>query len=290
MNGHRNRNDRIDGARARGVALRCMVAVLALLAPAPVLAVSVNPTILFLDSRTRTGTLTLTNNGLRAEEIDLSFSFGMAVSDENGTVRIVFPDSVGSMEPSAVSFLRAFPRRFRLEPGQTQVVRVLAQPPEGLPAGEYWARVMVGSEGGQPPVEQRTGDVTMQVKVRTVVAVGLYYRQGQTETSLEVESARATTDADAAHLFMQLHRGGNAAYLGRVKAAVVDASGTEVARYETELTVQHDLLWRVDVPLPDGVAVGPGYRIRYEIETVRPGIPNGLIGGNTVRGSAEIGG
>ena len=139
--------------------------------PVDAAAVSVYPTAVFIDSRTRTATLTLTNDGLRAEEIDISFAFGIPMADPFGVVRVMFLDSVPAGMPSLVPYIRAFPQRMRLEPGQTQIVRLLVQPPAGLPAGEYWGRVMVASVGGQAPVEQRQGDITMQINIRTVIAI-----------------------------------------------------------------------------------------------------------------------
>jgi hypothetical protein len=242
----------------------------------------------FIDSRTRTATLTLSNTGLRAEEIEIDFSFGLPIADELGSVRVIFLDSAGLEQRSIVDYVRAFPRRMRLEPGQTQVVRLLVQPPEGLPDGEYWGRVMVASVGGQPPVQQQQGNVTMEITVRTVIAVGLYYRHGQAETSLAVDSARATHADGLASLYLHMDRGGNAAFLGRVVAEVVDASGDVVAEHIEQIAVHDDMLWRVDVPLPEGSEPGSAYRVRYTIESVREGAGEGLLIIDPVRGTVAL--
>ena len=286
MNGSKwiGRGPRGIGGRALGA----LLLVAALLVPAAVHAVTVWPTTVFIDSRTRTATLTLSNTGLRPEEIEIDFSFGVPIADELGSVRVVFLDSTGIAQRSIVDYVRAFPRRMRLEPGQTQVVRLLVQPPEGLPDGEYWGRVMVASVGGQPPIQQQQGNVTMEITVRTVIAVGLYYRQGQTETSLAVDSARATLGEGLASLYLHMDRGGNAAFLGRVVAEVVDASGTVVAEHIEQLAVHDDMLWRIDVPLPEGVAPVAGYSIRYTIEAVREGAGEGLLPIDPVRGSVPF--
>jgi P pilus assembly chaperone PapD len=135
----------------------------------PAAAVSVSPIALYLDQATRTGTLTLYNPGALAEEVEIGFAFGYPVSDSAGNVSVPLFDTSPAGEPSAVEWMRAFPRRLRLEPGQRQVVRVMAQPPAGLANGEYWARVLVRSRGGQPPIEQTQGAVTLQLNVETVV-------------------------------------------------------------------------------------------------------------------------
>ena len=252
-------------------------------------AVSVYPTAVFIDSRTRTATLTLTNDGLRAEEIEIGFAFGIPLADEFGLVRVTFLDSVSSTVPSLVPYIRAFPQRMRLEPGQTQVVRLLVQPPQGLADGEYWGRVMVASTGGQAPVEQRQGDITMQINIRTVIAIGVYYRSGQVETSLAVDEARASLEEGRAQLFLSLDRGGNAAMIGRVVAELVDPQGAVVAEYTEPISVHQDMLWRVDVPLPaDMPAPGPGYSVRYLIEARRDDVDGQLLRIDPIRGVVPI--
>ena len=269
---------------------RTLLLVAGLLVPAAAHAVTVWPTTVFIDSRTRTATLTLSNTGLRPEEIEIDFSFGLPVADELGSVRVVFLDSAGLPQRSIVDYVRAFPRRMRLEPGQTQIVRLLVQPPEGLPDGEYWGRVMVASVGGQPPIQQQTGNVTMEITVRTVIAVGLYYRHGQAETSIAVDSSRATGAEGIASLYLHMNRGGNAAFLGRVVAELVDASGDVVAEHIEQIAVHEDMLWRVDIPLADGLVPGAGYSVRYTIESVREGAGEGLLLVDPVRGTVPIGG
>lgn len=257
--------------------------------PAVAAAVSVYPTSVFIDSRTRTATLTLTNDGLRAEEIDISFAFGIPLADAFGAVRVSFLDSVPSTMPSLVPYIRAFPQRMRLEPGQTQIVRLLVQPPAGLPAGEYWGRVMVASVGGQAPVEQRQGDITMQINIRTVIAIGVYYRTGQVETTLAVDSARAELAENRAQLFLSLDRGGNAAMLGRVVAEVLDPQGAVVTTHTEAIAVHQDMLWRIDVPLPaDMPAPGPGYSVRYLIEARRDDMDLDLVPIDPIRGTVPL--
>ena len=281
-------SERRQSAGATGRLFRVFLVLAALLVPASAHAVTVWPTTVFIDSRTRTATLTLSNTGLRPEEIEIDFSFGVPIADELGSVRVVFLDSAGLGQRSIVDYVRAFPRRMRLEPGQTQIVRLLVQPPEGLPDGEYWGRVMVASVGGQPPIQQQQGNVTMEITVRTVIAVGLYYRQGQTETSLAVDSARAARGEGIAQLYLHMNRGGNAAFLGRVVSEVVDASGAVVAEHVEQLAVHEDMLWRIDIPLPEGITPGPGHSIRYRVEAIREGAGEGLLPIDPVRGTVAI--
>src|SRR3954467_8469426 len=184
------------------------------IAPAAARAVTVSPNALFIDSRTRSGVLTLYNPGTTAEEIEITFAFGYPRSDLAGSIAVALADSAPPGEPSVLGFVRAFPRRLRLEPGQRQTVRILMQPPAGLPEGEYWGRVLVRSRGGRPPVEQQQGGIHMQIDLETVIVGAVNYRNGAMHTGVAVDSAsvKPTARGDSVHVVADLTRQGNAAY------------------------------------------------------------------------------
>lgn len=235
-------------------------------------AVSVSPVALYIDDRTRTGALTLYNPGTRPEEIRLEFGFGYPVSDEEGNITVPVVAEAPEGEPSALPWLRAFPSRLILEPGQRQVVRVMVQPPAELPDGEYWARVLVRSRGGQPPIEEQRGGVAVQIDVETVVVVALSYRNGEVSTGIEVAEAAATLSGDTVSATIDLHRTGNAAFLGRMRAEVLDEQGRTLAAHEEVLAVYRDMLRRFSVGVPQGSVA---HRVRFTIDTQRDDLPPG---------------
>jgi hypothetical protein len=147
--------------------------------------------------------------------VEVSFAFGYPVSDSAGTINVELRDSAAAGEPSIVPWLRAFPRRLVLQPGQRQVLRVLVQPPADLAEGEYWGRVLVRARGGQPPIEQTNGDVRVQLNVETVIATALMFRKGAVETGITVSDARAEATPEGVQLTVDVARQGTAAYLGR---------------------------------------------------------------------------
>ncbi len=253
-------------------------ALLLLAATAPALhAVTVSPSALYIDHRTRSGVLTLVNTGTRAEEIEIAFAFGYPRADSLGIVAVQLLDSVPAGEPSAVAWLRAFPRRIRLEPGQRQAVRVLVQPPAGLAPGEYWARILVRSRGAQPPIEERQGEIRLQVEVETVIATALSYRNGAVSTGLDASPVNAVPADTLVHLTMDLARTGNAAYLGRLRAELVSPTGDVVARSEEDIAVYREMRRRFDIVLPPRLRGKPlaGYTVRYAFDTEREDLPPG---------------
>jgi hypothetical protein len=245
----------------------------ALLALSPGLAhaVTVSPNALFIDSRTRSGVLTLYNPGSTAEEIEITFAFGYPRSDAMGLVSVVLSDSAPASDPSVLGFVRAFPRRLRLEPGQRQTVRILMQPMAGLPEGEYWGRVLIHSRGGRPPVEQQQGGIRMQIELETVIVGAVNYRNGPVKTGLAVDSARASVAGDSVRVVTDVQRKGNAAYLGHMKIELVAADGRVLGTEEEDIAVYRSLRKVVAIAVPAGTSM-QGATIRYHFSSERPDI------------------
>lgn len=259
-------------ARTRGRRVLALVAAMVALSTLRAAAVSVGPVAVYIDHRTRQGTLTLYNPGDRPEEISIDFGFGYPVSDEAGNVSVPITMESPPGEPSAVGWLRAFPRRLVLEPGQKQVVRVIAEPPPGLAPGEYWARALVRSRGGQAPIEERQGDVNLQIDVETIVVTAVSYRNGAVNTGIEVDDASVWIDGDEVHALVDLRRQGNAAYLGRMLVEVLGVDGEVLGSQEESLAVYRELRSGTSV-ISERAASARA--VRFTFDTQRSDLPFG---------------
>jgi hypothetical protein len=237
-------------------------------------AVSVSPTALYIDSRTRSGVLTLFNSGTLPEEITVDFAYGYPQSDSAGNVAVATTKEPGPGEPSAMAWMRAFPRRLLLQPGQRQIVRVLVEPPADLPDGEYWARVLISSRGGQPPIEQTQGDVRLQLNVQTTLVMAANYRKGDLHTGATVTAASAHRTADGVQMQIDLSRTGNAAFLGHMRADLLDAGGNVLATMYDDLAVYRTMRRRLTFPAPPAGASGP-FSVRIHVDTEREDLPPG---------------
>ncbi len=236
-------------------------------------AVSVSPTALYIDSRTRTGVLTLHNPGTLPEEITIDFAFGYPRTDSAGTLSVVVTREPAQGEPSALGWMRAFPRRLVLQPGQRQVVRVMVEPPPDIADGEYWARIMITSRGGQPPIEETRGDLRLQLDVETTLVMAANYRKGAVTTGVQVAASRAWTAPEGVYLELDLERTGNAAFLGRMRADLVDARGEVVGTVWDDLAVYRAVRRRHLIAAPAGVQ-GP-LAVQVTVNTEREDLPVG---------------
>lgn len=251
-------------------------------------AVTVSPTAVYITSRNPSALLTLINTGTRPEEIELAIGFGYPISDTAGVLRVDIVDSGKAGDPSLTSFLRVFPRRLVLQPGQRQVVRVMVAMPASAADGEYWGRVLVKSRGGEPPIEQSQGSVRMQLSLETTFATAVFFHKGDVKTGISIPAVEARRMGDSVQFTIDLERKNNGAFLGRVRAELVNASGATVAEVEDVAAVYRTLrrrfVLRTGSPLPAGA-----YTVRYLVDTERPDLPSqGPIRAEAVRGTVGV--
>lgn len=275
--------------RLRRIGARALLAALLLVAGSSVArAVTVSPTALYISSRNPSGLLTLINSSSRPEEIEIGFGFGYAGFDTSAAIRVTIADSAASTEPAATAWLRAFPRRLLLQPGQRQVVRITVVAPPGLSDGEYWGRVLIKSRGGEPPIEQSQGQVRMQLNVETTFATAVFFQKGSLSTGVHVDAATAVRVKDGVQFTMDLTRTGTAAFLGRVHAEVVDAKGDVWASDEDVTAVYRRLRRRFVLKGTTPMPAGP-LSVRWVVDTDRPDLPAvGPVHGEAVTGLVPV--
>ena len=264
-----------------------LTAAAALLLPAIIEAVYVSPTAVFMDERSGAAQVTIGNSGDSPEEATVELRFGFPDADSAGTPYIRFVDDPGTTFPSAADWIRAFPQRVRLEPHSQQVVRLLARPPENLPDGEYWSRMIVAGRGASLVVTGADSGVHAGVNLEIRLVTSVTYRKGKVSTGVAVRDLTAEVEGDSLTLWAHLDRKGNAAYLGTADVELATAGGAMVHRWSSALSVYTPMRRRFSFKL-DSLASGD-YRVRLRIRADRPDLPaNRVLPAPTVADSVAV--
>jgi P pilus assembly chaperone PapD len=250
--------------------------------------VLVAPTVVFLSDKNRTARLDVNNPGSTPQEVSVYLAFGLPVSDSNGNVAVVLQDSNITDPRSAVEWVKAFPRQVIIPPNGTQVVRFVVNPPKDLPAGEYWARVVVRSEDGETsiPTPTEEGAITTKLNMVMQTAIMLKYRTGDLTSEVALTKAEAQQTDTSIFVLVDLQNKGNASYVGIFTARLLDANKKVLAQQNTDVAVYRDLKRRIEFPT---TGAGP-YKIEVAISTEgRTDIaPEDMIPGNKIFSTVDV--
>ena len=250
--------------------------------------VLVAPTVVFISDKNRTARLDLNNLGNTPQEVSVHFAYGLPVSDSNGNVTVVLQDSNITDQRSAVEWVKAFPRQIVIPPNGTQVVRFVANPPKDLPAGEYWARIVVRAKDGETsiPAPTEAGAITTKLNMIMQTAIMLKYRTGDLATEVALTNAEAQQTDTSVYVMVDLQNKGNASYVGVLTARLLDANKKELARQQTDVAVYRDLKRKIEF---QNTGAGP-YKIEVAITTEgRTDIaPEDMIPGNKIFSTVDV--
>jgi len=205
--------------------------------------VLVAPTVVILSDKQRTGRINIENPGNKPKEVEISFSFGLPQSDSLGKISITLQDSNVTDPRSALGWIKAFPRKVILPPNGSQVVRLVAQPPDNIPDGEYWAHIVVKSQEGQTsfPVASDIDGITTRLNMIMKTAVALKYRTGDLDAQLEMTDVQVNEIDSQVVVYCDLKNQGNVSYLGILTCRLLDAAENEVAFHKSNLAVYRHL-------------------------------------------------
>jgi hypothetical protein len=265
-----------------------IVAALVVVAPLAGQGVLVAPHAVYIDHARRTSSLTLYNPNAEPAEVTIATTVGYPTTDSLGhfTLRTDQPDST---RPSAAGWIQAYPRRLLIAPLERQTVRLLATPPAGLPDGEYWARLIITARGGTLPVSGLGDTTAVRVQLNLVVNtnIGIAYRKGPMGTGLALSRLRTQVVGDSLQVWSHLERQGNAAYVGTVRAALVDSAG-HIRRTLTAPIAVYVTMDPCYTFSTEGLAPGR-YRLRYALVTERDDLdPSVVLHAPPVRDSLDL--
>jgi hypothetical protein len=259
------------GRRTTALSRLCAAVAALLAVPAVIHAIFVLPTAVFMDHQSRSAQVTIGNAGERPEEAEIQLQFGFPDTDSTGTPFVRLIEYPGPEFPSAADWIRPFPRRVRLEPGDRQVVRLLAQPPSDLPDGEYWTRMIVTGRGAAAPVASTDTAVRVGVTLEVRLVAAITYRKGRITTGITVRDFTAQAAGDSVIAWARFIREGNGAYLGTATFELQDPARRTVQSWPVVMAVYYPQRRRFSFPLP-----GPGggeYQLKLTLKSERSDLP-----------------
>lgn len=201
----------------------------------------ISPYVVFTDQQNKFGSYIVQNESLESYEISVSFVFGYPVSDSVGNVTMYYSEDPKIEEYSCVDWVRAFPRKFVLEPKQKQTVRMSVSSPDTIIDGTYWARIVTTSAPLSVASDSVGTGITAQIKFVLNQVTTLLYRKGEADTRIAVSDVKTVKDSVSIDVMVDLERLGNSPFFGNVTTTVYDSTGVKIDVHEEYLTLYHSL-------------------------------------------------
>ena len=132
-----------------------------------------------------------------------------------------------------------------------------------------------------------TAAVRVQLNLVVNTNIGLSYRKGPLATGVTLSKLRARVVRDSVEVWSRLERRETAAYVGTVRAAVVDATGKVRSTLNAPIAVYFVMEPRYALSVT-GLAPG-AYWVRYELVTEREDLdPAVVLQAAAVRDSVQV--
>jgi len=185
----------------------------------------ISPYIVLLNENNRFGKFIVQNESNETYEVTISFLFGFPQSDSSGSMTMKYIDNPDSTYTSSVNWIKAFPRKFFLEPKQRQLIRMMVNPDRELSPGTYWARIVTSSAPTSVAADTLKQGISAKIKFVLNQITTLLYRTGNIETGAELKNYFVKEDSGGTSIFAELNRKGNSPFFGDAVVSVFNDSG-----------------------------------------------------------------
>lgn len=193
---------------------------------------TVTPTRIFFEGRKRSDLVTLINTSSTAATYRISFKNMRMLED--GSYEDIEEPAEGEL--FADGMIRYSPRQVTLEPGASQIIRLLLRKPAGLVAGEYRSHLLfrsLPSETSEENIEKpalEEGELQIQIKTLFAITIPIIARHGELTSTVTLSDLKLDLPEDTTKvptLFLRLNRSGNKSVYGDIIVTFVPNSGED---------------------------------------------------------------
>ena len=192
----------------------------------------ITPSRVVFEDRTRTSQVTLVNKG--TETTTYRISFIRQNMTEDGKFVPVEKDQEGMYSDKMV---RYSPRQVILEPGQSQIVRLMLRKPRGLADGEYRSHMLLQAlpkttkSDISKAVEKDSDEISVEITTIIGVSLPVIVRHGKLNTELNLANAAYVKSTDSkikSYVALDMKRTGNQSTYGDFRVTYIDENGQSV--------------------------------------------------------------
>ena len=192
----------------------------------------ITPSRVVFEDRTRTSQVTLVNKG--TETTTYRISFIRQNMTEDGKFVPVEENEKGLYSDEMV---RYSPRQIVLEPGQSQIVRLMLRKPRGLADGEYRSHMLlqalpkITKSDISKAVTKGSNEISVEITTIIGVSIPVIVRHGKLNAEVDLANAHYVKSSDPkvkSHVVLDMKRTGNRSAYGDFRVNYIPEDGEAV--------------------------------------------------------------
>jgi hypothetical protein len=207
--------------------------------------VVVTPYIVMIDDKNKFGTFTVVNETNESEEVTVNFKFEYLKSDAAGDV---FFDSSADNMNNLTPWIKAFPKKFVLNPGEKQIVRMTVDAPAGLSKGTYWSKIVTSSQKQEKFIDT-SGNIKARINFVLNQITTVLYKNQKYESQIDFLNADVNVDSESVNILSNVSVKGDQPFYAQFGYKIYD-SGNNVAYENVEfLGLFFDMIKKYKFPV-----------------------------------------
>lgn len=188
----------------------------------------ISPYIVYIDEKNKNGNFIVQNESENIYEVSVKFLFGYPISDSIGQITMKYIENDSTHSYSINNFIRAFPKKFILEPKKRQIIRLTIKAPDTLESGTYWTRIITSAVPFSDQSDTLSSGITAKIKFVLNQVTTCMYRVNPAESGLKIENYELNYDSTSTTLVLNLKRIGNSPFIGNLLIKILDEKGNIV--------------------------------------------------------------
>lgn len=212
--------------------------------------VVITPYVVLIDNQNKFGTYTVLNQTNEEQEVSIDFQFGYPVSNDSGNVTMKFEETPSAGMNALNDWLKIFPKRFLIKPGEKQVVRMTVAPPANLPNGTYWTR-MITSTQTKTTFSDTAKNLSAKINFVLNQITTVIYKNKQFTNNISMGELSVNQDSSFVNFMTDVSVTGDQPFFGKFVYKVLNSSNAVVFEGEEYASVYFDMKRKYNVPLSD---------------------------------------
>jgi hypothetical protein len=210
--------------------------------------VVITPYVVMIDNKSKFGTYMVINQMNVEQEVSISFQFGYPVSDDSGNVTMKYEEHPAEDMNALNEWLRVFPKRFLIKPGEKQVVRMTVNPPSNLKNGTYWTR-MVTSTQTKSVFADTSRNLSARINFVLNQITTVIYKNNQFNSTINLGELTVNQDTSFVNFLSSLSVTGDQPFFAKFEYKVYNGSNNLVYEGNEYAGIYFDMKMKFDVPL-----------------------------------------